>query len=429
MIDQRLRVLLLADSCNPDWPSLPIVGYKTAKALAEIADVTLVTQVRNQPNLGRDGVGRARVDYLDTEAVAAPLFKLARLLRRDPQKGWTIQMAMDYPAYLAFEFSAWRRYRQQLRSGAFDIVHRLTPMSPTIPSPLATWSPVPFVLGPLNGNLPWPSAFNEERTREREGLSRLRRVHKWMPYSRATYRNAAAILAAFDHTVADVPTSQRHKTLNFPEVGIDPDLFSRSQRVPRERVTVLYAGRLVPYKLPEVLIEAFARSSALRAHELVIVGDGPDRARLEAMVAGAGLGNCVRLLGQRPQREVGRLMREAEIFAFPSIRELGAGVVVEAMACGMACVAVDYGGPATLIGGGRGVLVPLGTRSQLIDGFQSELELLVREPGRVAALGNLAYDHAMAFYSWERKAAKIVEAYRWVLGRQSTRPEFWAGGP
>ena len=108
-------------------------------------------------------------------------------------------------------------------------------------------------------------------------------------------------------------------------------------------------GRLVPYKLPEVIIRAFANSSILQQHKLAIVGDGQERPRLEQLIAEHNLGNCVKLLGQKTQAEVGELMRQAEIFAFPSIRELGAGVVVEAMACGMACVVVDYGGPGALI--------------------------------------------------------------------------------
>jgi len=54
-------------------------------------------------------------------------------------------------------------------------------------------------------------------------------------------------------------------------------------------------------------------------------------------------------------------MSQAEILAFPSIRELGAGVVVEAMACGMACVVVDYGGPAMLVQQERGIKIPWGT--------------------------------------------------------------------
>lgn len=420
-----MRVLLLADSCNPDWPSLPIVGYKLAKAIAKLAAVTLVTQVRNRPNILRDGLGSATPVFLDTERVAAPLHKLARLIRGSDQKGWTIQMAMDYPAYLAFEYAAWRMFKQRLRDGEFDVVHRITPMSPTLPSPMAKWSPVPFIVGPLNGNLPWPAAFSEERRREKEGLSRLRKLHKLMPYSRAMYRYSAAIMAAFDHTMADLPASASGKAINVPEVGIDPELFSAGQRVESDRITILYAGRLVPYKLPEVLLEAFAASSRLQQHRLVVVGDGPDRQRLQQMVADSGLSHCVEMLGQQNQATVGRLMREAEIFAFPSIRELGAGVVVEAMACGMACVVVDYGGPATLIGADRGVKVPMGTRGQLIDGFKLALEALVSDMPRVRALGANAHRHAMTYYTWDRKAKKTLDTYEWVLGRRESRPVFW----
>lgn len=417
----------MADTCNPDWPSLPIVGYKLAKAIAKLADVTLVTQVRNRRNILRDGLGSARPVFLDTERLAAPLHKLSRLIRGDDQKAWTIQLAMDYPAYLAFEYAAWRTFKRSLRAGDFDVVHRITPMSPALPSPMAKWSPVPFVVGPLNGNLPWPAAFSEERQREKEGLSRFRNVYKLLPYSRATYRHAAAIMAAFDHTVADLPSCVADKAINFPEVGIDPELFSAGHRVERDRIAVLYAGRLVPYKLPEVLLEAFSSSPLLQQHRLIIVGDGPDRERLEKMIAGWGLSHCIEMLGQQSQATVGRLMRESEIFAFPSIRELGAGVVVEAMACAMACVVVDYGGPGTLIDADRGVKIPIGTRTQLIEGFRTALEALVVDRQRIKTLGANAHRHATTYYTWDRKARKTLETYEWVLGRKQGRPDFWAG--
>jgi hypothetical protein len=145
--EARLRVLLLADSCNPDWVSLPAVAYKACRAIAELADVVLVTNVRNEPAIARDGCGRARVVYIDNEAVAAPLHRLGRFLRGGDAVAWTTNVALLYPAYLAFERHVWRRFRSELEAGAFDLVHRLTPMSPTIPSPMASWSPVPFVLG------------------------------------------------------------------------------------------------------------------------------------------------------------------------------------------------------------------------------------------------------------------------------------------
>lgn len=420
-----MRVLALADICNPEWPSLPIVGYQYAKALAEHVDLTVVTQIRNKENIDKAGLGKAKVVYLDTERVAAPLSKLATVLRGGDTMGWTVQVAMDYPSYVYFERTAHKAFKAALSRGEFDIVHRLTPMSPALPSPMAAKSPVPFVLGPLNGNLPWPKIFSGEQRREREMLSKLRSAYRWLPYHRSTYAASRAILAAFDHTVADVPPSALARTINFPEVGIDPKLFARPVRTQRERRTVLFAGRLVPLKLVDIIVGAFAASDILRKHRLVIVGDGPERAALEQMIKEHDLADCVELRGQRPQPEVAALMQEAEIFAFPSIRELGAGVVIEAMACGMVCVAVGYGGPATLVGPDRGVVVPLGEKAFIAQRFQAELEQLVGDPDRCERLGDAAYAHAMKHYTWDAKARKTLAIYEWALGKRAERPDFW----
>ena len=420
-----MRILLLADDCNPDWPSLPVVGYKFACAIANYADVTVVTQIRNQPNLSQAGIDKAKIVYLNTEKIAAPIYKLAVALRGGTKTGWTIQMAMNYPSYFAFEWLAWKRFRQALQEKRFDLVHRLTPMSPTLPSLIASLSPIPFILGPLNGNLPWPEAFRSEQRREREWLSQWRNFYKLLPYYRSTYHRSAGILAAFEHTIADLPQTAKAKVINFPEVGIDPELFNLPMRSPKEQMTVLFVGRLVPYKLPEVVLRAFASSPILRQHKLAIVGEGPERPRLEHLMVEHHLENCVEILGQKSQAEVGQLMRQAEIFAFPSIRELGAGVVVEAMACGMACIAVDYGGPATLLDAERGVKVAMGNLDRLIERFTEALEGLVTDRDRVARLGIAAHHHAMTYYSWDTKAKKMLEIYQWLMGNRQNKPNYW----
>jgi glycosyltransferase involved in cell wall biosynthesis len=420
----RLKVLILADTCNPEWPSLPIVGYKYAKAIANYADVVVVTQIRNKPNIERYGIGNANVIYIDTEKVAAPIYKLATALRGGTGKGWTMQMAMDYPSYLAFEWFTWRKFRKELFQGEFDLVHRITPMTPTLPSFIAKDCPVPFLLGPLNGNLPWPRQFTAELKREKEWLSRFRDFYKLLPFYRSTYHNSSAILAAFDHTVSDIIESVKPVTINFPEVGIDPEVFSNSKRQLKSKFTVLYVGRLVPYKLPEVVIRSFAASPILQEHKLKIVGEGPERSRLEKIISEHNLSNCVELTGQKKQSEVSDLMHQAEIFAFPSIRELGAGVVVEAMACGMACVVVDYGGPATLIDSDRGVKVAMGNLEELTQRFRKEMEELVSNPDRTTKLGEKAHDHAMAYYTWDAKAKKTLDIYHWVLDKKLEKPSF-----
>ena len=52
--------------------------------------------------------------------------------------------------------------------GEFDLIHRVTPLTPTMGSPLAGLTDVPLLIGPLNGGLPWPKEYPELRRKERE---------------------------------------------------------------------------------------------------------------------------------------------------------------------------------------------------------------------------------------------------------------------
>jgi hypothetical protein len=246
IMTRPIRALILADDCNPEWPSLPVVGYKAARAIAERADVTVATHVRNQPNIDKVGFGRAKVEYLDNEYVARRLYKLNTWLRGGNEVGWTTNIAMNYPSYLAFEWEVWRRFGPALKAGEFDVVHRLTPMSPTLPSPLARECPVPFVLGPLNGGLRWPEGYGAERDREKEWLVKLREAYRYLPFYKSSYDKSAAILAAFRHTLDDLPKSALGRAINFPEVGIDPELFRAAPARHGSRLTFLFAEAARP---------------------------------------------------------------------------------------------------------------------------------------------------------------------------------------
>ncbi len=424
-----MRVLLLAFECNPEWYSLPAVAYYYAETLAQHVDeLVVVTQIQNKENIEKHGgIKGAKVVFLDVESIVRPFENLAVFLMGGHKRnvGWTIYRALMYPAYVYFEWSVWKHFKSELTQERFDIVHRLTPMTPTLPSPIAKWSPVPFVLGPLNGGLRWPKQFSAEQGREREWLSNFRDAYKLLPFQKSTYKNCDAVLAAFNHTIVDLPDAAQPNIINFPEVGIDPSLFNLPVRGSKEKLTILYVGRLVPYKMPEVVIQAFGRSSILQQHQLIMAGDGAERSRLEEIVAEKHLEHCVQILGQVSHETVSQLMQEADIFAFPSIRELGAGAVIEAMACGLTCVVVDYGGCGGLVAADRGVKVPIGDTEHLIQSFVEALEALVQDPERVKKLGENAYHHALALYSWDAKARKNLQVYDWVLGHRSDKPDFW----
>jgi glycosyltransferase involved in cell wall biosynthesis len=420
---RRPRVLILADECNPEWPSLPIVGYKYARELHALCDVVVATHIRNKDYIERAFAAEGKafeVVYIDTEWIAAPMSRAGYYLRgASSEVGWSTSMIMSYPPYLAFEHAIWKQFRKALEAGEFDIVHRITPMSPTLPSWIAHKVKQPFVIGPLNGNLDWPKAFTREQAREKEKLRKLRDLYKYLPYARSTYDDADAVLCAFSHTRADLTRVEDARIVSFPEIGFDPTIFHAGDAAPAgqrgEKVNFLYAGRLVPYKLPELPVRAFANSEALRQHHLHVVGDGPERERMQAVIDAHGLQDCVTMHGRKSQAEVADMMRECDGFVFPSIRELGAGVVIEAMACGMHCFVADYGAPGDLCAEGRGTCVPMGTFDDLLRDFTTEMEAAVADRASMAAHAEKARTYADTLYPWRTKGEKTLEVYEALL--------------
>lgn len=415
-----MRVLLYADGCNPTFTSEPLVAYNTCRSIVDHVDeVVVATQVRNREAIDAHGMGGAEVVYLDTEYIARPVSKVIRALRLGTANGTVANL----PVAFAFEREVWKRFGPELKTGRFDIVHRVGPVSAALPSPLATWSPVPFVIGPINGGLPYPRGFESTLRQEGEWLRYVRDAYKWLPYASGTFKNAAAILAAFDHTIASLPHGHEAKIFNFPETGASLDRFGGAGDQKRaDPLTFLFVGRLVPFKCADVAITAFAKSDLLRRHRLLIVGDGPERSKLEAMVAESKLDKCVTLCGWRTQSEVAEMMKAANAFVFPSIRDAGAAVVVEAMMAGLAPVVVKYGPTKDYITEDCGIGIPLGTRGDHVEGFRAAMERLAQEPELCQKMGRAAHQRAVENFSWDVRARRIVEIYRWVLKDRPDKP-------
>jgi glycosyltransferase involved in cell wall biosynthesis len=427
--ERRLRALIIAEAANPEWASVPLVGWLHSRALAARADVHVVTQVRNREAFLRAGLVEGRdFSALDSEAVARPLHRIAQVLRGGAGRGWTTAAAVTLPSYYYFEHLLWKRFGGRIRRGDFDLVHRLTPLSPTTPSPVASRcarAGVPFVLGPLNGGAPWPRDFDGARRRELEWLSYLRSAYALMPAYRSTLASARAILVGSKHTLAQVPSCFRKKCVYLPENGIDPLRFPEPPpRAGGGPLQVLYVGRLVPYKGPDMALEAAAGLIRDGKLALTIVGDGPERPALEARLRWLGLEGRVAMPGWVDPREVHRHFARADLFLFPSIREFGGGVALEAMAMGAVPIVVDYAGPAELVTPRTGFLIPLGPRDALIARLRAVLEALAADPSGLPALRAAGFRRARESFTWTAKASQVARVYDWVLGRAPSRPDF-----
>jgi glycosyltransferase involved in cell wall biosynthesis len=428
-----LRVLLVAEQCNPEFVSVPLEGWSHGRAIMNLPGVEahLVTQVRNREAIERAGLehreGPGAFTAIDSEKVAARIEAVAQKLRGGSGKGWTTLMALRSISYAYFEKLVWRRFGPAIGRGEFDVVHRLTPLSPTVPCRFAkrvARAGVPLVLGPLNGGVPWPVAFDSARRAEREWLSYVRGLHTLLPGYRATRRHAAALIIGSTATLAQVPRAFADRCVYIPENAIDPARFTHHRRGPYATpLRVVFVGRLVPYKGADMLLEAAApllREGKLR---LTVVGDGPDMPKLRGIVETQQIAQAVDLPGWVEHHRLGETLAQHDVFGFPSIREFGGAVVLEAMAAGLVPVVVGYGGPGELVSDATGFRLPIGPRAQIVAALRTTLERLAADPAQLAPMSEAARQRVQASFTWDAKAAQVAAVYRWVTGRGG-KPDF-----
>lgn len=388
-----------------------------------------MTQIRNRDAFLRAGLVEGK-DFtaIDSEALARPLWKIASLLRMGKGKGWTVMTAAAALSYPYFERLVWKTFGAAIRAGEYDIVHRITPLTPTTVSPIAAKCEavgVPFIMGPINGGVPWPKGFDTERRREREWLSYVRSVYKILPGRRRMLKATRAILAGSQHTASEIPTNFAKKVIWLPENAIDPARFNRvsSQNI-EGPLRACFIGRLVPYKGADMAIEAAAPLLADGRLTLDIIGDGPMRRDLEAQVQAQGLESAVVFHGNLKHQNVQDVASASNLMIFPSIREFGGGVVLEALALGVVPIVVDYAGPGELVMPDIGYKVPLAPRAEIIAALKQVLDALIADPHDLPEMSTRGRQYIQNHFTWSAKAQKIGEVYKWILGQREARPDF-----
>jgi glycosyltransferase involved in cell wall biosynthesis len=421
----RLRVLLLASFCDPDAVSMPYVTYSHAAALAELHDVTLVIGAPTEAN-----VRRANGAFRNIEVVRMP--RLERIhawsFRKIFKSNFDSQAltAFGYPFALAFEWHAWRQLRHRILDGEFDVVLRLLPMSPVLPSPFASFlkkGPIPFVIGPLNGGLPWPPGFSQLEN-QREWVAALRNLYRYLPFARSTFHNAAAIIAASSQTYSEF--AKYHEKLFFvPEPGISQSLCINDTRTPAPgaKLELIFVGGLVPRKACDLAIRSVAPLLRAGAAHFTVVGDGSERNRLVQLAKSLGIGDSVSFCGWLAHSEVLKHLRRADVFVFPSLRDNGAGVVFEALSSGAVPVVVDFGGPGDIVYDEVGYKVALTNEDDVVAQMEKALSELANDRNRLVQLRREGMAYVRERLTWQAKAKDTTKVLEWVLGR-GPKPEF-----
>lgn len=186
--------------------------------------------------------------------------------------------------------------------------------------------------------------------------------------------------------------------------GIDPDRYAPPAEAGKR---LLFVGRLAGVKGVPILLDAV---KALKARHpeltLTLIGDGPDRAALEAQAA--PLGETVAFLGYRSQSEVAEALRNSDLFVLPSFAEGVPVVLMEAMASSLPVVTTRIAGvPELVTQWETGLLVPPGDAVALTEA----LDRLLSDPSQRHAMGAAGRATVETEFNIHREAAHLSQLF------------------
>lgn len=420
---KRPKVLLIIESCNPSWSSVPLVGYRFFLAASKVADVTLVTHARNKEAL-LEQHSKDTIHFIEPKAFERSYYKaVKRLTTFKGRVVWPLYHALFYPIYYFFNREVGEHYRDRIAQKEYDIVHALTPMMPRYPYEISkhcSKEETPFILGPVNGGVPFPPGFKQRGRREFSQFNFFRSIGRAIiPNYHKTYQSADQILSGSEYTlqwIAEALNISHDKLTLFFENGVQDDFFVSPENArrftPDKPLNIVFSGRLVPYKGVDMLIRAIAElcEKGEMVH-LTIVGDGSEMQSLQSLVNSLNIQDHITFTGWVTQQETAQYYMAADVFGFPSVREFGGAVVMEAMACGLPCVVVNNGGIGEYVDETCGFKIEPENEQFVIDGLVSSFKAYIEQTELLEEHSLSAISKAKRF-SWSEKANTLDTIYR-----------------
>lgn len=347
---------------------------------------------------------------------------------------------VQFYAYL-WQIQAYLTARKLHARVKFDAFHHVTYANDWMASYTGALLPVPYLRGPGGGAHQTPQAFLREYPFRARLWERFRAFGQWAlrldPVFVRGQRRARVILLCNREAADAVPLRLKSKVQLFPVNGISAEdlrIFQGedgnggSSTAPGQdrqgssdaAFHVLSAGKLLGLKGYSLAVRAFALFA--KRHQdakFTIVGDGPERIRLEDLVRHLGLERQVHLAKWMPRQELLGIMRQCDTFLFPSLRDGGGAVVVEAMAASRPVVCMDLAGPGLHITEECGIKIPPRSPDETIELMAQALERLYHDRELCGQMGQAGRARAEKVYSWDHLGERLLNIYQEVLGAPS----------
>jgi glycosyltransferase involved in cell wall biosynthesis len=379
------------------------VGWSWTREIARFHEVWVITRTNN-----REAIESAQTIHplANVHWVYLDLPRWARFWKKG-QRG-------IHAYYFLWQIRAYFAARKLHRKIGIDLIHHVTLGIYWIPSFLPLL-PVPFVWGPVGGGESAPRPFWHTfslRGKFYEVFRNLGRVTGNLnPMVRLNARRAVVALSKSMDTKKQLESLGAQRVLVYSEVGLPAVEIHRlkSSALPQhDMFRLVSVGSLLHLKGFEFGIRAFALFHSHFANsEYWVIGEGPERKRLQNLARKLGIGDSVHFLGSMSRTQVLTRLVQCDVLVHPSLHDSGGWTCIEAMAAGRPVICLDLGGPAFQVTEQTGIKIPALSPRQVIKDLAAALNRLSDDPLRRQQLGNTAQERVAQHFSWDAKRSSI----------------------
>lgn len=402
-----MNYLISAYSVNPYKGSEDSIGWNWVlqyeKNYKEGDKIILLTKKFNE-NDTRKGFREFNIQHVELVIVDVP-----NVLNWFREK----YSVFHHMYYILWQHWAWIWVKH---SGIhFDVIHHVTMNDYRIPSELYKAKGAKVIWGPMGGAQVTPKSLKVYEKNQFAAMFRefVNKSCSWNPFYKKALRSYYKIYCINNETQKQVSDIVGKQVPLMPELALRDEyrnlpILEKNNDI----LKIVFVGRLIGKKGIAFLVDAPSLMPDDMDWELLIFGDGDDRALIEKQIADSGIGKNVKLMGNRPLNQIAEAYQQADIFALPSLRETSGNVLLEAMAYAVPIVAFDTSFCKKLNKVECGVFV---NTEQALDGIKEDyckaIVTLGCDKELAKQMGLNGYKYVNKYLTWETKYKVILKDF------------------
>lgn len=399
-----MNYLISAYSVNPYKGSEDSIGWNWVlqyeKNYKEGDRIILLTKKFNEKDTRR-GLKEFNIQHVELVIVDVP-----NALNWFREK----HSAFHHMYYILWQYWAWLWVKH---SGIrFDVIHHVTMNDYRIPSELYKAKGTKVIWGPMGGAqvTPRPLKVYEKNQLVASFREFVNKSCSWNPFYKKALRSYYKIYCINNETQKQISRIVGKDVPLMPELALRDEYKNLPIRKGNNDILkIVFVGRLIGKKGIAFLVDALSLMPTDMNWELLIFGDGDDRALIEKQIADSGIGKNVKLMGNRPLNQIAEAYQQADVFVLPSLRETSGNVLLEAMAYAVPIVAFDTSFCRLLKEVDCGVFV---NTDQALEGIKEDwckaIVTLGQDKELAKQMGLNGYKYVNSKLTWDEKYRIIV---------------------